>query len=493
MKKRLSIALTIIFIVGIISSPILAQQSPSVSSDYVKNFFGAVHLNPQYHSYANLIGIRWGRQGAQWDKVEPMQGQFDFEAYDKLINSAKAHNIENLTVLTHSAPWASSAPKGVDNRNKYPPKKEMVSAWKDYIETVVKRHPEVQYFEVWNEPNIDWFLHSDQNYKIYVDRILKPAAEVIHKYGRKVVGLSFTTEWPLDSWPPHHRPRKHSENVQSNIEAMNRWLSYHDAWKSVDILSFHYTHGDVDRKGNPNEDNMMAFYDYLYKNWIKTGKLEGVWDTEEGFAGVEAGMQGFVSLDWWEDPPLGQWGARYTIPVLHWAIKHDWQMRDQYKVFWYHMSVGHHPRNMLKPTTGDTLALTQTSKAMKTIIHELSSGDSLGVYSPKVKVGFGIRTQDTTAINYFAPYYFKNYAFTQDHNLFIASWLNLPGMKAFGQPVQVKINGLKPGRNIKIQKINYLTGESSTVSNYQWLDNGTLFVKIAPTDDPVLYLRILRE
>lgn len=494
MVKRFSIVVLLLFtLISLHPQTGFAQKTQSVPTEFVRNFLGAVHLNAKYHPYANKIGIQWGRQGAQWDKIEPQKGQFNFEKYDRLVESGEDHDLRFLTVLNHSALWASSAPEGVDNRDKYAPAEKWVPRWKKYVETVVERYPQVEYFEVWNEPNIDWFLRSKDNYQVYVDRILKPAAEVIHNHGRKVVGLSFTTEWPLDSWPARERPRKYSENVESNKKAIARWLNYHDAWKYVDILSFHYTHGDVGQKGNPHADNMMAFYDYLYQEWIKPGKLEGAWDTEEGFGGVEAGMQGFVSLDYWEHPPLSQWAARYTIPVLHWAIEHDWQQRDQYKVFWYHMSKGGHPRDMLRPGDDGSPTLSQSSRALQTIISELGAGDSLGTYEKPVKVGFGLRSQDTTAINYFAPYTFKSYAFTQDDGLFIASWLHLPKIKQFGQPVQVKVQGIQKGSDISIQKVDHLTGERKPVDSYQWIGDQTLFVQVPPTNDPVLYLKIRQK
>lgn len=491
--KRFLFFLFLFCVSGISPSVLRAQPASAVPSEHVKNFFGAVHLGAEYHAYAKKIGISWGRQGAKWDKIEPENDRFEFEDYDRLIKSADDHDIRILTVLNHSAPWASAAPEEADNRDKYAPKEKWIPEWKQYVKTVVERYPEVEYFEVWNEPNIDWFLRSKDNYKIYVDRILKPAAKVIRNHGRKVVGLSFTTEWPLDSWPPKERPRKFSENVESNIKAIEQWLNYHEAWKYIDIASIHYTHGDVERKGNPHADNMMKFYDYLYREWIKPGKLEGIWNTEEGFAGIEAGMQGFVGLDYWEHPPLSQWVARYTIPVLHWAIRHNWEKRDQYKLFWYHMSEGNHPRDMLRAGKGRERKLSASSVALRTIIQELTAGDSLGTHSQAVTVGFGIRSEETTAINYFVPYTFKNYTFRQGNDLFVAAWLTLPKITGFGQPVQLKVRGIPRGREIRIRKIDHLTGKKSPISTFEWIDDRLLFVEVPPTDDPVLYLRISQK
>lgn len=254
----------------------------------------------------------------------------------------------------------------------------MIGQWKEYVEEVIERYPEIKYFEVWNESNIDWFFRVDTNYKEYVDKILIPAAKVIHEHGRKVVGPSFTTEWAMDSWPPEERPRRHSENVSSNIRDINRWLSYKDAWKYIDILAVHYTHGDVSPPSMPYNDNMMRFYDYVYSKWIEPGKLDGIWNTEAGFAGVEAGMQGFVALDSWEQPPITQWVPRYVIPPIHWSIEHDWHFRDQYKLFWYHMSLGKHPRDMLTKQDGEIVP-SRRGEALHTISRIFASADTIGL------------------------------------------------------------------------------------------------------------------
>ncbi|MEA1886048.1 MAG: hypothetical protein U9N72_02415 [Bacteroidota bacterium] len=132
------------------------------------------------------------------------------EAPVKLLKPG-LREVEWLDILFADAKREDKVPADNEASHRYPPAENMMEEWQEYIEEVVKRYPDIKYFEVWNEPNIDWFLRADENYKVYVDKILIPAAEIIHKYGRKVVGPSFTTEWPLDSWPAKKRPRKHAE------------------------------------------------------------------------------------------------------------------------------------------------------------------------------------------------------------------------------------------------------------------------------------------
>ncbi|MCF8334569.1 MAG: hypothetical protein K9I47_10520 [Bacteroidales bacterium] len=97
---------------------------------------------------------------------------------------------------------------------------------------------------------------------------------------------------------------------------------------------------------------------------------------------------------------------RITLNI-YWAIEHDWNFRDQYKLFWYHMSVGDHPRDMLTHKN-EKIVRSQRGKALHTIAEMLISVDTVGIYPHKVRTGFGIFSKDTAAINYFAPYELKN-------------------------------------------------------------------------------------
>ena len=493
-NEKMKLSVLILLIYAVISPCFLfGQAEPSestVPSEYLKHFFGAAHLKTQYHPFAKETGVTWSRVGTRWHKQEPRKDQYNFAEYDELVRSAQKHNIEVLPLIGHTAGWASSAPDNAEHKDKYPPSDEMIEQWEEYVTEVVQRYPDIQYFEIWNEPNIDWFLRADQNYKVYVDKILIPAAKIIHDHGRKVVGLSYTTEWPDDSWPPEQRPRHYSENVAANILDVNRWLNYHEAWKYIDIIAVHYTHGDAEKHSEPYAENMMPFYDYMYANWIKTGKVEGIWNTEAGMAGVEAGMQGFVALDPWEHPPYGQWVARYTIPFIHWGLQHNWNFRDKYKLFWYHMAVGGHPRDMLREVNG-VIQPSETGEALHTLASILTNGDRIGTSVHPVETGFGIFSKDT-AMNYFPPYLFRNYSFTIDDKIFIAAWLNLPAIEEFGKPIQVRIKGLNTSKKYNIKKQHFITGEESELTDYS-LKDGELCLKVPPTNDPILYLVVYPE
>ncbi|MFO7893168.1 MAG: hypothetical protein R6U63_05510 [Longimicrobiales bacterium] len=496
---------------GVRSGPgALAAQS--VPAGYVRAFFGAVHLDAGKMHLADDVGATWGRLGLQWRRHEPEPGVFDFARWDTIVGVAREHGVLMLPVLNQVPEWASSAPPDATERWRYAPSDEGMEGWQEYVRRVVERYPEIEYFEIWNEPNIDWFLRADENYRVYVDRILIPAAEVIHAAGRKVVAPSYTLEWPADSWPLAERPSRLRHTVAAVTEDVDRWLSYHDAWRHIDILSVHYSKGDTEKPMLPHAQSLMPFYDHVYEHWIRPGKLEGVWNTEAGLTAVEAGTRGFVSLEPWERPPYAQWVPRYMLPVLHWALGADWKDRHQYKASWYHMKAGPGRSGTLLRTNlldeaPDGPVPSDVGRAMRTL-SDLLAGDAgtVGQFDGGVEVGFGL-FDDSTALNYFAPYRFRSYAFQADRDVIIATWLDLPGLEfATGVELDVVVAGLGPGsaappergpaegsaEDWRVTRIDYITGETTMVGSAERLPDGRVRIRLPAGGDPVLYLRLAR-
>jgi len=477
--------------------PASAQRVPSA---FVEHFFGAVHLGASDMHYADDVGVRWSRNGVRWHAHQSAPDKtYDFTTSDRLFEAARTHKVRVMPVLSNLPAWASTKDdtSAVSVRH-YPPTKEAISAWKDYVEAVVERHPEADYIEIWNEPNIDWFLNADMNHEAYVDRLLIPAAKVIHEHGRKVVAPSYTLEWPMDIWPPEERPARHQRNAPSAIKDLDRWLNYHDAWKHIDIVSVHYGKGDVVPHSMPYGTSMMPVYEHLYQNWIRPGRIEGVWNTEAGLTATEAGTAGFVALEPWEQPPYAQWVPRYILPVLHWALRHGWRARDQYKVFWYHIAQkepseeGMLRRTNLLATVADSHRVSRVGRALKTVSTLVTSADSVGPYGGRVTVGFGLNDTPQAA-NHFPPVRFTTYPFRVGERILVAAWLDRPGIE-FGGPgqsgVEVQVEGPRADRAYTVERIDYVSGARSLLATAMRPSGETLQLNVPRTGDPILYLMV---
>ena len=121
------------------------------------------------------MGLKWNRLAFSWVLVQPRNGEFDWSAYDRVVNACRRQGIEILATLGGH----------FDN----PP----VPAWAGTsLAAVVKDHPEyleafvrawvtrykdrIHYWEILNEPSTH---HIGLTVRSYVDGILKPSYRII--------------------------------------------------------------------------------------------------------------------------------------------------------------------------------------------------------------------------------------------------------------------------------------------------------------------------
>ncbi len=114
----------------------------------------------------NEARIGWVRTDWDWYRVEPAQGKWNFDLFDRLTAIARRDRIHILPILG-SPTWAGEA---VRNGN--------YDAWCNYVRTVVSRYgKDLRYWEVWNEPNYTPFLRPGERYV----PLLKATAEAIRE------------------------------------------------------------------------------------------------------------------------------------------------------------------------------------------------------------------------------------------------------------------------------------------------------------------------
>ena len=111
-------------------------------------------------------GIRWVRVDFDWPIVEPEKGKFSLDRYEEIYDACKEYGLNILGILTYSPSWASSAPPnstGVTVSHS-PPRN--VTEFAEYVRKTVKHFAgRIKYWEIWNEPNIGFFLGTADQYR----------------------------------------------------------------------------------------------------------------------------------------------------------------------------------------------------------------------------------------------------------------------------------------------------------------------------------------
>lgn len=126
-------------ITGVNQTLIFAETNAEISDQSVIAMLDAM----------GSAGIKWLRTQFNWSWFEETKGTWKWAFVDFVMAEAKARGISVLGILGGSPLWANG------NRQYYPPTD--LAAWATFVQTAMERYPEVEWWEIWNEQNIDFW------------------------------------------------------------------------------------------------------------------------------------------------------------------------------------------------------------------------------------------------------------------------------------------------------------------------------------------------
>ncbi len=95
------------------------------------------------------LGIKYIRQDFYWHRIEPEQGRFEFDAYDRLVDEARTHGIGVIGLMVYGNPWATTA---TEDEITYPP--DDPADYGNYVARTAEHfRGRIHRFELWNEAN----------------------------------------------------------------------------------------------------------------------------------------------------------------------------------------------------------------------------------------------------------------------------------------------------------------------------------------------------
>ena len=148
-----------------------------------------VNVELSQYDPANLNGtleqiraaqFRWIRQFAYWDEIEPNQGEYDWEIWDRLAAALRATpELEPVVVLMNSPPWAQSDRDKDDRTQAAPP--FSLSDFAAFGREFAARYGDViDYYQVWDEPNLgDAWGGNDPRSAEYVAMLAAARAAIL--------------------------------------------------------------------------------------------------------------------------------------------------------------------------------------------------------------------------------------------------------------------------------------------------------------------------
>ncbi len=134
--------------------------------------------------------MKWTRLSASWSGIEKEMGKYNWEATDKAFVMAIKEGITPFITIggankLYTKPIPGKDPKLLEiyGSNPAPPtnNKKAFQAWLKFVEAVVERYKDqINYWEVWNEPNHHHYWGAEPNGKDY-GILLRESAKVIRK------------------------------------------------------------------------------------------------------------------------------------------------------------------------------------------------------------------------------------------------------------------------------------------------------------------------
>lgn len=111
------------------------------------------------------LGIDIAREGMAWEMIQPTPGTWNYQKFDAYVRDMSAAGIELQSVLAYSPKWASTGNQQASDWNDWNKVAPQLDAYLKYVATTVERYKgQVHYWEIWNEPDVQFWRSSTQAY-----------------------------------------------------------------------------------------------------------------------------------------------------------------------------------------------------------------------------------------------------------------------------------------------------------------------------------------
>ncbi|GEM49869.1 biofilm formation protein PslG [Deinococcus cellulosilyticus NBRC 106333 = KACC 11606] len=154
------------------------------------------------------LGLKHFRMDLHWDLLEPEKGTDEVlkNCLDPVMQKSQQHHLDPLLFLTGSAKFASRAPAGEPFPDTFPPRDP--SQYTGFLKKLALRYPQVQTWQVWNEPNLpsSWRTSASTTLVREYGDLLQSSAKALKGLPTEVMtaGFAYWSELPEGSFLLKH-------------------------------------------------------------------------------------------------------------------------------------------------------------------------------------------------------------------------------------------------------------------------------------------------
>jgi hypothetical protein len=286
------------------------QQETQPGNPYVRGIAShAWWLDPEVYGDQLFpamedLGVTTVRVGIDWKRFEPVEGQYDWSLYDRVLGELARRHMVIVANFNTIPGWASTDERCNEEALEIyycQLAEDKIPAYERAVRAVLERYAWIQYWEFWNEPEMWRYLGEDAT--VYL-RHLRIFYDIAHQVNPEVIVCANTLVGV-----------EYMEYVYNLSE-----LYYGDGNEPWDALSIHpyvwaYDRDHWDRPLEINYDRVLG----MRALQVARGDADQqIWITEYGWNnGVEQQTENLVAaLDWMKQQP---W-----IGFAHLHMLHDW-------------------------------------------------------------------------------------------------------------------------------------------------------------------------
>ena len=239
------------------------------------------------------LGLNWVRLGLHWMLLEPQEGQFQLGAIDKMMDLVRDKQLHAMAYLVGSPRYISSVTQGDPYErffDKFPPRDPLRYAQR--LAMLAKRYPQVEVWQVWNEPNLIGFWAPQPDPQAYA-RLLLPSVQALRAGapGRPVAmaGMAYFSE------------------IDRRNGLMIEEMGKLGAFKLDLVVAYHpYT---AWAEGSTNDARDFVKRVVPAHQWLRASGVKQIWATEWGWSSYGGPIE--------EQPLVGEDGqADHTLRRL---------------------------------------------------------------------------------------------------------------------------------------------------------------------------------
>jgi len=140
----------------------LAPTNPLIPADIAGIVHAGHTTTPEEYALINRLGAQWTLTTFNWNRIEQTQNQWDFDYFDRYVDTANAAGIKIIGVLAYDVSWIHPDNKGP---RYIPPDK--LPLFLEYVrQTASHFRGRVDAWCIWNEPNARFWQGSRDEYLV---------------------------------------------------------------------------------------------------------------------------------------------------------------------------------------------------------------------------------------------------------------------------------------------------------------------------------------